>query len=337
MRESISTRTRTVLAVGLLGACMTLAGQAVAASKAAPVNTTEPTVSGTPTVGQTLTAGNGTWSNTPTSYDYQWLRCNASGNSCVGVANGTQKTYTLVGADRAHTMRVRVTATNADGSAKADSAQTDAVSPAGGSAAPRNTDRPIVSGTPTVGETLTTDEGSWTGSPTSYAFRWQRCDADNIVDCGDVPGATSRSYVLHDNDVGYRIRVRVTARNTSGATTVASATTAVIEPKAKITNSRPTLAILSVRFVGSAVYARFRVCDDSSKNLTILATDSRPGKASYLRRFTTLAAPHPCGVYTRHWTPAARFRGAGRYTVMLRARDTSGLTSSATHRTFVLR
>ena len=32
------------------------------------------------------------------------------------VANGTQKTYTLVGADAGNTMRVRVTATNADGS-----------------------------------------------------------------------------------------------------------------------------------------------------------------------------------------------------------------------------
>ena len=43
--------------------------------------------------------GDGTWSNTPTSYAYQWLRCNGGGNSCVNVANGTQKTYTLVGVD----------------------------------------------------------------------------------------------------------------------------------------------------------------------------------------------------------------------------------------------
>ena len=102
-----------------------------------------------------------------------------------------------------------------------------------------------------------------------------------------------------------------------------------------MTNQRPTLSILSVRFLGSTVYARFRVCDDSLKNLTILATDTRPGKAAYTRRFTTLTAPRPCGVYTRHWVPASRFRGAGRYTVVLKARDTSGFTSSMSKRTFM--
>ena len=93
-----------------------------AAAQVAPTNTTPPTVTGTAKVGETLTAGDGTWSNTPTSYAYQWLRCNGGGNSCVNVANGTQKTYTLVGVDAGNTMRVRVTATNTDGSASAVSA-----------------------------------------------------------------------------------------------------------------------------------------------------------------------------------------------------------------------
>ena len=101
-----------------------------------------------------------------------------------------------------------------------------------------------------------------------------------------------------------------------------------------ITNKRPTLVIVSVRFSGAQVYARFRICDDTAKNVTILATDSRPNRASFTRRFTTLIPPRPCGVYTRHWLPAARFRGPGRYTVTLRARDTSGLTSLAAKRTF---
>jgi len=327
------TQIAVVAVLALVGLATVVAG-AGAAAQAAPVNTAPPTISGTPTVGQTLTAANGTWSNTPTSYDYQWLRCNATGGSCVNVANGTQKTYTLVGADANHTMRVKVTATNADGSSSAQSAQTDPVAPASTGAVPRNTDRPEISGTPEVGETLTADEGTWTGNPTSYSFQWQRCDADNIVACLNVAGATSKSYALHTGDLGYRLRVRVTAHNARGATTASSATTAVIAPALKITNNRPTLAIVSVRFVGAAVYARFRICDDSLKNLSIIATDSRPGKPSYTRRFSTLAAPRPCGVYTRHWTPVARFRGHGRYTVTLSARDKSGLTSAPAKRTF---
>jgi len=322
-----------VAAASLLALAL-MAGAGSAASQAAPVNTAKPAISGTPTVGQTLTASNGTWSNAPTSYAYQWLRCNGGGNSCTSVANGTQQTYTLVGADAGRTIRVRVTATNADGSASAESDQTPAVAAATSSSAPKNTDRPIISGTPRVGQTLTSDDGSWSGNPTSFAYQWQHCDADNIVACINVVGATGKTYVLHLADLGYRMRVSVTARNAKGSTTANSATTAIIAPTVTITNKRPTLTILSVRFVGVAVYARVRICDDSMKNVTIIETDSRPGKLSYTRRFTTLAAPRPCGVYTRHWTPAARFQGPGRYTVTLKARDKSGFTSLAAHRTF---
>jgi hypothetical protein len=317
-----------------LVALTALVGVGRAASQVAPTNTAPPAISGTPTVGQTLTASDGTWSNTPTSFAYQWLRCNGGGNSCVNVANGTQKPYTLVGADRGHTMRVRVTATNADGSDSAQSAQTDPVAAATTSGVPKNTVRPLISGTARVGQTLTTDDGSWTGNPTSFAFQWQRCEADNIVACADVVGATAKSYLLRVGDLGFRIRVKVTARNAKGATTANSATTAIVAPTAPITNKRPTLTILSARFVGSTMYARFRICDDSLKNLTIIETDSRPGKLAYSRRFTTLIAPRPCGVYTRHWTPVARFRGAGRYTLTLRARDKSGFTSLPARRSF---
>lgn len=87
-------------------------------------------------------------------------------------------------------------------------------------------------------------------------------------------------------------------------------------------------------FIGQTVYARFRACDDSNKRLTIVATDSRPGKPSYTRRFTTLTAPQPCGVYARHWTPVSRFRGPGRSTITLVARDKSNRMSLPAKRTF---
>ena len=322
-----------VLLAGLGAAAAVTLGVAEPATAAPPVNTAPPTISGTAQVGQTLTAGNGTWSNTPTSFAYQWVRCNAGGNSCVNVSNGTQRTYTLVGADSANTMRVRVTATNAEGSATAESAQTAVVAPATSSSAPRNTAPPTISGTPRVGEELTADDGTWTANPTSFAYQWQRCDAD-VATCTNVVGANGKTYGVRLADLGYRLRVAVTARNARGSATVNSAITALVAPTTTITNRRPTIAIISVRFSGARVYARFRICDDSRKNVTILATDSRPGRVPQTRRFTTLVPPRPCGVYTRNWLPAARFRGPGRYTVTLRARDTSGLTSLPARRTF---
>jgi hypothetical protein len=306
---------------------------ATTAAAAAPVNTTAPSISGTPAVGQTLTANDGTWTNAPTSFAYQWLRCNPAGNNCASVANGTQKTYTLVGADAGHTMRVRVTATNADGSSSVQSAQTATVAPATSSAAPKNTAPPTISGTTKVGQQLTADPGSWSGNPTSFAYQWQRCDVDVAI-CSNVVGATGKTYGLQAGDLGYRMRVVVTARNAKGSGTAASAITTVVIPAVTITNHRPTVSILAVQFVGSTVYATFRICDDSLKNLTIIETDSRPGKLSYTRRFATLVPPRPCGVYSRHWLPAARFRGPGRYTVTLRAQDKSGLISLPARRTF---
>jgi hypothetical protein len=314
----------TALAVG---------GGAQAMQNVAPVNTAPPTISGTPTVGQTLTANDGTWSNTPTSFAYQWLRCNGGGNNCANVSNGTQKTYTLVGADTGNTMRVKVTATNTDGSSSAQSAQTASVTAATSSAAPKNTAPPTISGTPKVGQTLTVDTGSWSGNPTSFTIQWQRCDAD-VVTCSNVVGATGKTYGVSIADLGYRLRVSVTAHNAKGSASSTSALTTVVTPLATITNHRPTVTILGVQFLGASVYAHFRICDDSLKNLAIKETDSRPGKLPYTRSFATLAPPRPCGAYTRHWTQLARFRGTGRYTITIRATDKSGLTSLPARRTF---
>lgn len=307
-----------------------LAGASKAAIASAPVNTGPPSITGTAKVGQTLTASNGSWSNNPTDYAYAWLRCNTSGAACISVPDGTQKSYTLSAADAGHQMRVRVTASNTDGSS---AAQSDPTATVVASTVPRNTDRPIVSGTPELGQVLTTDNGSWTESPTSYSYQWQRCEADNFLSCANISAATQKTYTTRAIDVGYRVRSQVTAKNADGSAVATSAATAVIRPKLKITNGRPTLAIISVRVLGHTVYARFRVCDDSNKNLTIIQTTSRPGALSYSRRFSTLTAPMPCGVYTRHWSLVSRFRGHHRITVTLLARDKSGSSSAKAHRT----
>ena len=122
-------------------ACSTLVWAATATA-ATPVNTAVPTVTGTSAVGETLTGQNGTWENNPTTFEYCWQRCNASGDSCVGIPGATAKTYNVVGADVGHRLRLRVTAANADGSASARSAPTAVVQQL--SAAPKNTERPTI-------------------------------------------------------------------------------------------------------------------------------------------------------------------------------------------------
>ena len=303
---------------------------AVPAMAAPPANTAAPTISGTARVGETLTAQNGTWSNSPTAFQYQWQRCNASGAACANIAGATAKTHLLTTTDAGRTMRVRVTGINAEGAVNARSAATDVVAP---SAAPRNTARPTITGELTAGEELTAEEGSWTNSPTSYAYQWQRCDIDAIA-CGPISGATGKTYGVRNADVGFRLRVEVTAKNANGSGSALSNPSSIAAPSVPITNARPTVKLISVRFLGARVYARFRICDDSPRNLTILATDSRPGKVSQTRRFTTRIAPDPCGVYTRSWVPAARFRGKGHYTVTIAVRDTSGRTSAPVRKRF---
>jgi hypothetical protein len=312
---------------GLLAAGAVTAAQALAA---APVNTAPPTISGTPRVGQTLTASNGTWTNNPTAFEYRWLRCGVDGAGCTGIPAATEKTYTLTSADADHTLRVRVLAVNADG---ATAARSDPTARITASAAPANTSRPTITGDATAGEELTAEAGSWSNSPTSFAYQWQRCDVDALT-CFDVVGATGKTYGVRSADVGFRLRVRVRASNSNGSGLALSNATAVVKPATPVPNGRPTLTIISVRFVGARVYARFRICDDSAKNLGIRQTDSRPGRASYNRRFSTLVPPAPCGAYTRNWVPAKRFRGHGLYVITLRAIDKSGLSSSPARKSF---
>jgi hypothetical protein len=308
-----------------------LAGAGAAAPQAPPENVEAPQISGTPRVGQTLTGSNGTWENSPTAFQYQWQRCAASGRDCRNILGAIQRTRQLVAADEGSTMRFRVTAVNVDGATTVRSEPSAVVT---SSAGPRNTSRPTISGDPRVGETLTANDGSWTGSPTGFSYQWQRCDLDAIV-CGNVPGATGKTYGVRVADVGFRVRVEVTARNASGTGTAVSAPSGIVVPSTPITNARPTINIISIRFTGARVYARVRICDDQPRNLGILVTETKRNVRSANRRFTTRAAPRPCGAYTRSWIKPLRFRQApGRYTITLRARDAGGNTSRPASRSF---
>jgi hypothetical protein len=194
-----------------------------------PQNTALPQISGVAQSGQTLTGSTGTWSGSPTSYGYQWQRCDSVGASCANVAGATSTSYGLGTADVGATLRFRVSATNLGGTTSASSGATTAVAsaPVAPASAPANTALPQVAGTAQVGQTLTTSNGTWSGTPTSYAYQWRRCDGAG-ANCANVLGATATTYKLVTGDASATFRANVTAANTAGSSTASSVQTAAV-------------------------------------------------------------------------------------------------------------
>jgi hypothetical protein len=133
MRQSRKpfTRAATALLIAVsavvIGGVFGTANLGRAAAGAAPSDTTPPTISGTPQAGQTLTADHGQWTGSPTSYSYQYQRCDKNGGGCAGISGADRRLYDLRSADVGHTLRVRVTAKNADGSGSDTSVPTAVV------------------------------------------------------------------------------------------------------------------------------------------------------------------------------------------------------------------
>jgi hypothetical protein len=212
-----ATRGLMMLSACLVAVCV-LASSATAAASSAPQNVSAPVVSGTAQRGDVLTTSTGSWSGTPTAYAYHWQRCSPT---CSNISGATVSSYKLQAADVGNTVRSVVTASNSGGSATADSAQTSTVAQM---PAPVNTAPPVVSGTAQQGDVLTTTIGSWSGTPTTYAYHWQRCSPK----CANIVGATASSYTLQAADVGTTLRSMVAASNAGGTTRAYSALTGTV-------------------------------------------------------------------------------------------------------------
>jgi hypothetical protein len=137
----------------------------------------------------------------------------------------TLDTSTL--ADGSHTFTVTAYPTPGRGQSVSASV-TAGVSNVTASQPPASTSVPTISGVATVGQTLTTSDGSWTGTtPMSYSYQWKSCDVTGAT-CTLVAGATAATFLVPASGVGSTVRVAVTASNVAGSAVASSAVTPVV-------------------------------------------------------------------------------------------------------------
>jgi len=114
---------------------------------------------------------------------------------------------------------------------------------------------PSISGSAIVGETLSGDKGTWSGTQViTYSYQWMRCDS-NGDSCEAISGATKTTYKLVSDDLGSTIRYRVTASNKDGTKFETSKQTAVVaQASGKPANTKPP-AVSGSPVVGSTLSA----------------------------------------------------------------------------------
>ncbi|WP_170295744.1 DUF4347 domain-containing protein [Azospirillum brasilense] len=239
---------------GTQSATSAYSSQVAGAGNGAPVNSVVPSVSGTATVGGSLSAGTGTWSDPdgdPLGYTYQWYRADDSnGTNAASISGATSASYTLTSSDAHKYLRVKVTANDGNSNTTtAYSAYTSILN-----SAPVNSVAPTVTGTATVGNALSTTNGSWSdpdGDNRSFTYQWYRADDSNGTNAASISGATSASYTLTSSDAHKYLRVVVTANDGKGGTQTATSTYTSILNSAPVNSAAPN--VTGTATVGNAL------------------------------------------------------------------------------------
>jgi O-glycosyl hydrolase len=206
---------------------------------APPENTKAPKITGIAQQGKTLVDEKGTWTNSPSTFVYTWLRCNGAGAECIALPGANSSTYVPVQQDVGHTLRVEETAENGAGpGAPAMSAATAEVVPP----IPVNAAAPTITGTAQQGKQLTEHHGTWEYSPTEYKYQWLSCNKLG-EGCLLIGGATEATYTPGRLEVGGTLRAEEAAKNAGGLSGyVMSAPTAEVLPAPPVNISPPRIA-----------------------------------------------------------------------------------------------
>jgi alpha-tubulin suppressor-like RCC1 family protein len=97
---------------------------------------------------------------------------------------------------------------------------------------PANSIRPTIHGAPEREHALTEAHGVWTNTPTTFSYRWLRCNEEG-ENCIAIRKAVSQTYVPGPRDVNRTLRVEETVSNHFGVTIASS------EPVRVVTEAEP--------------------------------------------------------------------------------------------------
>ena len=205
---------------------------------AAPANVIQPFLSGSGAVDTVVTSSSGTWTGFPTptfNYDFKL--------NTVSVQSGASNTFTPGSINEGETLTVTVTATNSQGSVNADSSNSLVVG-----SAPLNTVAPTIFGDNTFGSTLTTTDGTFTGTaPITYTYQWQRGGSP-------ISGQTANTYVIGASDSLAAITCVVTGTNSYGFDSEVS-NTITVENFAPVNSVAPTVSPSGTQSTGTLITA----------------------------------------------------------------------------------
>jgi hypothetical protein len=178
-------------------------------------NTARPEITGTPRVGSPMEASLGEWTHmSDIRFSYQWRM------DGTAIDAGKQATYTPSPGTVGKRLTVTVTATHGgDVVARATSLATEPVQ----RGVIEVVRPPTLTGSHTVGSSLTVDRGYWRPSGLTWSYVWTR---DGVAIPRSTPGSRGPTYTLTAADWGKQVRVRVSAER-SGYTTVRRYTEAV--------------------------------------------------------------------------------------------------------------
>ena len=205
---------------------------------AAPANVVLPSLVGNGAVGSVVTCSPGAWSGSPSpTFTFNFKL------DTISVQSGSSNTYTpLIGNDT-KTLTCTVTATNTEGSANADTSNSLVIG-----TVPNNTVAPVISGTNTFGSTLTTTNGTFTGTtPLTYTYQWLRGGSP-------ISGQTLSTYVIGSSDSLAAITCEVKATNSYGFDSEVS-NTITVQDFAPINTVAPTVSPIGTQITGALITA----------------------------------------------------------------------------------